>query len=204
VEFHRGKVTISNCTFVNLRNNWGGIAFAWWSAIKPVEISNTIVAHSGSVFIGMPDQPSDSIIIQNCNFFDYDSLFYFSEFPVYYLNADPLFCDPDNDDFTISDNSPCAPAYSPTGELIGKYDVACSLPYICGDANRDQTVNVSDAVSVINYVFVPGSLVPSPFVSGDTNCDLTVNISDAVWIINNVFVGGNEPCDTDGDEVPDC
>jgi outer membrane protein assembly factor BamB len=75
--------------------------------------------------------------------------------------------------------------------------------YICGDANADEDVNVSDAVHIINYVFVGGD-PPDPLVSGDVNCDEDVNVSDAVWIINYVFVGGNIPCDTNGDSVPDC
>jgi hypothetical protein len=75
--------------------------------------------------------------------------------------------------------------------------------YICGDANSDETVNVSDAVYIINYVFVGGD-PPDPIESGDCNCDSTCNVSDAVWIINYVFVGGFEPCDSNGDGAPDC
>jgi hypothetical protein len=75
--------------------------------------------------------------------------------------------------------------------------------YICGDANADQTVNVSDAVYIVNYVFIGGN-APDPLEAGDGNCDSTVNISDAVWIINYVFIGGNPPCDTNGDGTPDC
>jgi ASPIC and UnbV/FG-GAP-like repeat/Dockerin type I domain len=77
------------------------------------------------------------------------------------------------------------------------------LPVICGDTNGDETVNVSDAVHIINYVFVGGD-PPDPIETGDCNCDDTCNVSDAVWIINYVFVGGNIPCDTDGDETSDC
>ncbi len=78
-----------------------------------------------------------------------------------------------------------------------------SEPYICGDANFDQAVNVSDAVFVINYVFIGGD-PPIPLASGEVNCDGSVNVSDAVWIINYVFIGGNAPCDTDDDGQPDC
>jgi Peptidase family C25/Propeptide_C25/Dockerin type I domain len=77
------------------------------------------------------------------------------------------------------------------------------VAHICGDANSDETVNVSDAVHIINYVFVGGN-PPDPMEAGDTNCDSTCNVSDALWIINYVFVGGHDPCDTDGDFVPDC
>jgi hypothetical protein len=66
--------------------------------------------------------------------------------------------------------------------------------FTCGDANGDETVNVSDAVYIINYVFVSGD-PPDPYEAGDCNCDAIVNVSDAVWIINYVFVGGPEPCD---------
>jgi C1A family cysteine protease len=65
--------------------------------------------------------------------------------------------------------------------------------YICGDVNDDLTVNVSDAVSIINYVFVGGD-APDPYESGTVNCDTTVDVSDAVWIITFVFVGGDPPC----------
>ncbi|HER00598.1 MAG TPA: hypothetical protein ENO22_14770 [candidate division Zixibacteria bacterium] len=75
--------------------------------------------------------------------------------------------------------------------------------YICGDADNSGTVNVSDAVIIINYVFVGGT-APDPLDAADTNCDGSVNVSDAVNIINYVFVGGNDPCDTNGDGVPDC
>jgi hypothetical protein len=75
--------------------------------------------------------------------------------------------------------------------------------YIVGDANADGNINVSDAVHIINYVFVGGQ-EPQPFESGDSNCDGSVNVSDAVMIINYVFVEGNTPGDPDGDGVPDC
>jgi hypothetical protein len=78
------------------------------------------------------------------------------------------------------------------------------VSYICGDANSDSTVNVSDAVFLINYVFIQGSPPPDPYEAGEVNCDGTVNVSDAVWIINYVFVGGNDPCDSDGNGIPDC
>lgn len=75
--------------------------------------------------------------------------------------------------------------------------------YICGDANSDDQVNVSDAVFLVNYVFT-GGFAPDPMEAGDVNCDGACNVSDAVGIINFVFTGGNIPCDTDGDGVPDC
>jgi Protein of unknown function (DUF1566)/Dockerin type I domain len=69
---------------------------------------------------------------------------------------------------------------------------------LCGDANSDAAVNVSDAVHTINYVFVGGSEA-SPLCAADVNNDNSVNVSDAVYTINYVFVGGDAP-----DCPPDC
>jgi Dockerin type I domain len=66
---------------------------------------------------------------------------------------------------------------------------------MCGDANGDGQVNVSDAVWVINYVFVGGEGPMPVLACGDANGDGMVNVSDAVWIINYVFVGGDPPED---------
>jgi hypothetical protein len=113
----------------------------------------------------------------------------------------------DNDDFdgdTVPDSCDnCPQTANPGQEDSNDNDIGDACDYICGDANSDEDVNVSDAVYIINYVFVGGD-APDPLESGDVNCDDTCNVSDAVWIINYVFVGGNEPCDTSGDSIPDC
>jgi subtilisin family serine protease len=62
-----------------------------------------------------------------------------------------------------------------------------------GDVNHDFKIDVSDALYIINNVFIGG---PDPipyFYLGDANCDASVDVSDAVWIINYVFVGGAPP-----------
>ncbi len=65
--------------------------------------------------------------------------------------------------------------------------------YRCGDANGDGTVNVGDAISVINYVF-KGGRPPAPLEAGDANCDHARNVGDAVYVINYIFKGGPAPC----------
>jgi hypothetical protein len=61
-----------------------------------------------------------------------------------------------------------------------------------GDANYDNTCNVSDAIWIINYVFLGG---PPPIIMnrGDANHDCTVNVTDAVYINNYIYVGGDPP-----------
>ena len=65
--------------------------------------------------------------------------------------------------------------------------------YACGDASGDATVNISDAVYLIAYIF-SGGPAPSPSFAGDANCDSAVNISDAVYLIAYIFSGGPAPC----------
>jgi hypothetical protein len=67
------------------------------------------------------------------------------------------------------------------------------LPYLCGDANGDRVTNISDAVTLIAYIF-SGGAAPSPLQAGDVTCEGTVNISDAVYLIAYIFSGGAAPC----------
>jgi hypothetical protein len=68
------------------------------------------------------------------------------------------------------------------------------LEYICGDADGNLTVNISDAVYIVNWVF-KGGPAPDPLAAGDANNDGNTNISDAVHIIDWVFKGGPAPCE---------
>lgn len=110
----------------------------------------------------------------------------------------------DEDEDYVLDNCDNCPGVANTDQLDLNGDgIGDACQYKCGDANADGKVNVSDAVYIINYVFVGGN-PPNPLKAGDANCDVSVNVSDAVWIINYVFVGGNLPCDLDGDSAWDC
>jgi hypothetical protein len=114
---------------------------------------------------------------------------------------------PDQEDFDndlVGDSCDnCVYVYNPGQEDSDSDLIGDVCEYICGDASADGTVNVSDAVLIINYVFVGGD-PPDPLEAGDVNCSADVNVSDAVYIINYVFVGGDDPCDIDGDHIPDC
>jgi len=81
--------------------------------------------------------------------------------------------------------------------------IASPLPYMCGDANGSQAVDIDDVVHLINYIFAGGAS-PDPYESGDANCSGAVDIDDVVYLIGYIFSGGFAPCDTDGDEIPDC
>jgi hypothetical protein len=66
--------------------------------------------------------------------------------------------------------------------------------FSCGDADGGGTVNIADAVYLVNYIFGDGA-APNPMATGDTDCDGTVDIADVVYLVNYIFAGGPEPCD---------
>ncbi|MEZ5359359.1 MAG: C25 family cysteine peptidase [Candidatus Zixiibacteriota bacterium] len=64
--------------------------------------------------------------------------------------------------------------------------------YTCGDADGDTSVNVGDAVFLVNYIF-NGGAAPNPIAAADCNGDTNVNIADAVYLINYIFKAGPAP-----------
>lgn len=65
----------------------------------------------------------------------------------------------------------------------------CPVP---GDADGNGIVNISDAVTVIAYIF-GGGAAPEPLVCADADGNGEVNISDAVYLISYIFAGGPAP-----------
>ncbi len=67
-----------------------------------------------------------------------------------------------------------------------------SANYVVGDANGDFSIDIADAVEVINYIF-KGGPAPEPLEAADANCDARVNIGDAVFVITYIFRSGPPP-----------
>ena len=65
--------------------------------------------------------------------------------------------------------------------------------YVCGDADGNSSVDISDAVTLIAYIF-GGGPAPTPVAAGDSDCSNSVDISDAVYLIAYIFSGGPAPC----------
>jgi len=197
LEYFSGYASIKNCTFDGTKTDgWVPfiLGFSKGETNPTINLENCIFSHFSS-FLNVDAAAADYLTFNNCVLFDYDSLFCWSNpFAFPYYNTDPLYCDYENGDYHISTTSFCAPANNFAGELIGAFDPACDLAYTCGDANSDGNVNVSDAVVIINYVFVINAYIPAPLIASDVNCDSKVNVSDAVYIIYYVFSGGDAPC----------
>jgi hypothetical protein len=63
--------------------------------------------------------------------------------------------------------------------------------YICGDVTGDGSVDASDLIFVLNYLFAHGPVLPWP--AGDVNSDGTVDASDLIYLLNYLFAHGPEP-----------
>ncbi len=78
----------------------------------------------------------------------------------------------------------------------------------CGNSNGDVSFNISDAVYLINYIFVNGSPPVPVLACGDINGDCKVDVSDVVWGINELFIEGpqHDDCCPGGweDQGGDC
>ncbi len=108
--------------------------------------------------------------------------------------------------------------------LVDCLDPDCDgLPNCTGDsfrrsdANRDSTINIADAVYILQNLFASGPPILCPDAA-DANDDEGVNIADAVYILQNLFAGGPAipalgtgscgadptPHPTGGPELPPC
>jgi hypothetical protein len=74
------------------------------------------------------------------------------------------------------------------------YSMRWHCTWLVGDASGDGSIDISDAVYLISYIF-GGGYPPQPhrIGSGDTNCDGSVDISDCVTLITFIFGGGPDP-----------
>jgi hypothetical protein len=72
-------------------------------------------------------------------------------------------------------------------------EIAVSGGYTVGDANGDGSINVADAIWILNYLFKNGP-APDPLEAGDCNCDQTVDAGDAIYLLNYLFKEGPPPC----------
>ncbi|MCJ7459885.1 MAG: dockerin type I domain-containing protein, partial [candidate division Zixibacteria bacterium] len=63
---------------------------------------------------------------------------------------------------------------------------------ILGDADNSGSIDISDVIYLINYLF-RGGPAPEPMIAGDSNNDNKVTVSDAVYLINYLFKDGPKP-----------
>jgi hypothetical protein len=61
-----------------------------------------------------------------------------------------------------------------------------------GDCNDDAIVDISDAVCILNWLFLGGA-APGCLAVTDTNGDARADLSDAVYLLGHLFLGGPAP-----------
>jgi hypothetical protein len=72
--------------------------------------------------------------------------------------------------------------------------VTTEQPFICGDADGSETVDIDDVVYIIQYIFNSGP-APDPLEKADVDCSGDVDIDDAVYLLQFIFSGGPAPCE---------
>jgi hypothetical protein len=77
---------------------------------------------------------------------------------------------------------------------LGIYVYHINLPpAVCGDADGSGSLDISDVVYLLQYIFAGGP-APDPVLTGDVDCSGSVDISDVVYLISYIFAGGPAPC----------
>ena len=76
--------------------------------------------------------------------------------------------------------------------LTLRIEVVESREFVRGDANFDQRIDISDAVTLLRSKFLGDATVHCDD-AGDSNDDGILDISDAVYIFNYLFIGGASP-----------
>jgi len=73
-------------------------------------------------------------------------------------------------------------------EIVG----CCNHDGIRGDADYNRSINIADAVHLVQYIFFGGSPPPC-FEEADVDGSGSLNIGDAVYIVQYLFFGGLAP-----------
>ena len=77
-------------------------------------------------------------------------------------------------------------------------NAACGGRFNRGDADASGTVNITDAIFLLNFLFLGGQ-GPACADSGDVDDSGTINITDGINLLNFLFLGGNPPSAPSGE-----
>lgn len=179
-------VIVSNTLDRNASNQWGG-SITCHTSSSP-QILNTIISNESSGY-GIHAETGSYPAVTYCDVWNNPKGDYSGCEPGDgCMSKDPMFCDPEGDNYWLHIVSLCLGA-GEGGTDIGAYGLGCGS----GDANGDGKVGISDAVYLVNYLFRNGP-PPDPVENGDVNCDDRVSVEDVIYLINYLFKGGSPPC----------
>ena len=79
-----------------------------------------------------------------------------------------------------------------TGSVHVVFGIPRSVEFIRGDADSDGTLNLTDAVFALSFLFLGGT-VPICEDAADVDDFGSVELTDAVYLLNHLFLGGAAP-----------
>jgi hypothetical protein len=82
----------------------------------------------------------------------------------------------------------------PAGEVLFVLEGWFDAPFLRGDADHDGTINITDSLSTLNFLFSGGAR-PYCLDASDANDDGEVNISDAISLLGYLFLGTARPAE---------
>ncbi|MFH2056890.1 MAG: dockerin type I domain-containing protein [bacterium] len=82
--------------------------------------------------------------------------------------------------------------FAPTVADCGSEEIIFG-DYVCGDADGNEAVNISDVVYIMSFIQGTGS-APVPLLAGDADGCSQVNIADVAYLLRYIFGGGPPPC----------
>jgi hypothetical protein len=82
--------------------------------------------------------------------------------------------------------------YTSYGELDSKpTPTVCIIPYLAGDVNSDDVVDVNDLLSVVDFILEVVIPTEIQFRNSDLNRDDALNVADVIMMIDIIVPGGN-------------
>jgi len=100
--------------------------------------------------------------------------------------------------YTLSTDFPTLHSYQTTLQgyidafVTKLYESCCNHDGIRGDVDYSGSINIADAVFLVEYIFFGGPPPPCP-EEGDADGDGSINIADAVHLVEYIFFGGPAP-----------
>ncbi len=79
-----------------------------------------------------------------------------------------------------------------SGLVDAEASVQLATNLVCGDANFDSRVNISDVTYLISHIFAMGA-EPQFRILGDPNGDSLINVTDITFLIARIFDSGTAP-----------
>ena len=88
------------------------------------------------------------------------------------------------------------------GDLESRHsNIACTVPYALGDADFDSDCDITDVISVIDFILEVSYPNEDEFRNVDVNMDEQINIADVIMMVDIIFGGTGRTIDFDQGEI---